>query len=240
MGEEAARIARLCYVQMEQGKMKPEVLCYRDELYKKCCPTRRRSKADFNTEEKIEVPDSEPENNRGEMVCRNLFGQRVVVSTGLKEVPRRTMIPWAELEPSDVERFTADDAFHYEKELGLTFRRSREERLERLERMGQKSTLPHLLPGSPPASTSDGCLESLQDFFARPEFERRLVTYSELKRLERLAFLQDNEVFTLNERRSRLLELLWASRAECPCKGPSFFETWSKAKDSAKVGVMEV
>eukprot|EP00811_Abedinium_folium_P002574 NODE_12364_length_1229_cov_3.150635.p2 GENE.NODE_12364_length_1229_cov_3.150635~~NODE_12364_length_1229_cov_3.150635.p2 ORF type:complete len:231 (-),score=57.75 NODE_12364_length_1229_cov_3.150635:204-896(-) len=205
--EDAARIARLCYLQAAAGEPKAEVLRFRDELYKKCQAARS------TTEHTI--------------VCRNLFGQRVVVNT-ISKATERTLCPWAELEASDIDRLSSDDIFHYEKELRFSLRRSREDRLERLSRLAQKTTLPVAAPAG------EGRFESLQDFLGRPESERCLVTNTELKRLERLAMIPDSEGLSIIERRNRLLMALWSSRSlkgePAPVLASSFFAAWGASK----------
>lgn len=114
------------------------------------------------------------------------------------------------MEPSDIDRLTKDEIYHYEKELGLSAWRNRAERLARLEKLAQTNTLPHqqrMLSGA--EGQQQG---SLQEFLVRPACERSRVTAVELKRLERLAFIVDNEILSFAERKKRLLEQLWAWR----------------------------
>lgn len=140
----------------------------------------------------------------GKLVVRNLLGHVVAVPTPSQKQARRAPRAWSELEPSDLNVLSKEEMAHYEREHGLSPWRGRAERLARLEKMAQTSTLP--------SASGQQAVCALHEFLARPERVRRGVTGSELKRLERLAFMPDNDQLTFEERRKRLLQRLWASR----------------------------
>lgn len=140
----------------------------------------------------------------GKLVVRNLLGHVVAVPTPNQKPARRVPRAWSELEPSDLNLLSKEELAHYEKEHGLSPWRGRAERLARLEKLAQTSTLP--------STSGQQAFSVLREFLARPERVRRGVTGSELKRLERLAFMPENDQLTFEERRQRLLQRLWASR----------------------------
>lgn len=140
----------------------------------------------------------------GKLVVRNLLGHIVAVPTPNQKPTRRVPRAWAELEPSDLNLLSKEELAHYEKEHGLSPWRGRAERLARLEKLAQTSTLP--------SASGQQAFSVLREFLARPERVRRGVTGSELKRLERLAFMPENDQLTFEERRQRLLQRLWASK----------------------------
>jgi len=136
--ESAARIARLCFVECESGADKDQVLQLRNELYKKCgAPPARKG------------PNGKDRNE----VYRNLFGEVVVVNTGAAG-QRPALKAFGDLELSDVDLLTSDEIVFYEKEFGLSYRRTQAERLARLEQMAQRTTLPLWASGGSQGSST--------------------------------------------------------------------------------------
>jgi len=139
----------------------------------------------------------------------DLFGNIVrEPSKCMVKVPEADLCPWRDLEPSDVEHLSSDEVCHYEKHLQLSSKRGRPERLARLMQLAQRNTL-----------TSRP--ESLCAFMSLGDEQQQAVGAAELKRLERLAFLTDNEFLSLSERRERLVELLREARSKKVLKSRS-------------------
>lgn len=140
---------------------------------------------------------------------RDLFGNIMrAPSKFMIRGPSADLCPWHDLEPSDVEHLSSDEVGHYEKVLQLSSKRGRPERLARLMLLAQRNTLT-----SGPSS--------LCAFMALGEEQQQAIGAVELKRLERLAFLADNEFLSLGERRDRLVELLREARSKKVVKSRS-------------------
>jgi len=148
---------------------------------------------------------------------RNLFGNVVFVRAPSKYGKQADLIPWRDLEPSDVDQLSCDEVCHYEKLLCLSSKRGRPERVARLLQLAQRNTLPYAAqdPAGLRRQRSSGGISSLAAFLASSDEEQQLVGAAELKRLERLAFLVDNEFLSLGERRDRLVERLREARSRC-------------------------
>lgn len=141
---------------------------------------------------------------------RDLFGNIVLVrapSRCLARVAEADLRPWRDLEPSDVEHLSCDEVSHYERLQQLSTKRPRPERIARLVHLAQKNTLLAQLKGT----ANDGP-SSLAEFLALPNEQRLMVNATELKKIERLAFLGDNEYLSMGERRDRLVEMIRDSR----------------------------
>jgi len=236
--ENAGRIARLCFAEVEAGASKEQALQLRAELYKRCGPP-------------VVKPRLEP--------CetfRNLFGETVSINPAAKCAAGPGPKPWQELEQSDLDRFNGDEIYHYEKELGLgSTKRSLEERIARIEQMAQKTTVQHLVkpacgkrdnlgPKSITHESGNGLAdiaeyldsaESEQEFEARflqaflavSAEERQHTTAAEVGTLERIARIPDAAFLSVAERRVRLKENLWASRSSPSSSRESFFlKSW--------------
>lgn len=234
--EAAMRIARLCYHQMENGADKEQVLQFRNEQYHKYAPLARR---------------------QGKEVVRNLRGEVVVVnqSAAAPKAPTRPWGPWSELEQSDIDAMMGDDLDSYERQVGLSKRRTNEERIARLEQMAQRTTLVQVCKVSSginpvnefseladregSSNNADVDARFLQAFLALPAEERRHVSGTELTRLERVARMEesgkDAAKYSVSERKDRLKEKLWESRGP-QSKAPCF---WQKFATKAAEGKTE-
>jgi hypothetical protein len=183
--EDAARIARLCFAKLEAGTAKDDVLRYRDDLYSRC--TKRRP----------DDPDGlDPSKS---FLNLDLFGNRVLVPR--KVETKDTARPLTELDVSDIEKLTSDNVYALERELGLSCRRSPEERLVRLRKLAQRNTISFVTGGSEETR--------LSKFMALPESEQRKISCAELKVLEEIGQVKDSETHTVSDRKDRLKEHLW-------------------------------
>jgi len=165
---------------------------------------------------------------------RNLKGEVVMVSTNL--VVQKPLKKLSDLENSDIDAMGVDDITSYEKELHLSSKRSMEDRVTRLEKEAQKTTLQanffqkkkkgggnaithakamevmaELTMGTDETSKSFGP-RFLQAFLALSPIDRRMASGQEISRLEKIAMLKDADKLTMSERRTALKEKLWESR----------------------------
>mmetsp|Transcript_9395 Transcript_9395/g.17834 ORF Transcript_9395/g.17834 Transcript_9395/m.17834 type:complete len:509 (+) Transcript_9395:37-1563(+) len=239
--ETAARIARLCYAEVEAGASKEQALQLRAELYKRCGPP--------VVKQRLEPCET----------FRNLFGETVSINPAAKCAAGPGLKPWQELEQSDLDRLNGDEIYHYEKELGLGSKRSLEERIARIEQMAQKTTVQHLVNSSGGSRgtlmpKSDACdagngladiaayldsAQSDQEFEARflqafltvPAEERQHTSAAEVGTLERIARIPDGAFLSVAERRARLKENLWSCRTIPSSSRESFFlKSWLKSQ----------
>lgn len=253
--ESAARIARLCYVECEAGADKDRILQFRAELYKKCGNSTARR----------------PQTKERNEVYRNLLGEVVVVTTlapGTKPPPKA----WGELELSDVDLLNSDDIYFYERELKLGQRRCSAERVQRLEQMAQRTTLPlwgsgggssssSSKPSSGSVSSADDLIGEMQNlaaagdgqgseldakflqvFLAMLPAERKLLSHTEISKLERVAHIADGGCFSIGERRGRLKDRLWDSRRDTTPtpKSAGFWKSWLSRPPEERLAAPDV
>lgn len=219
--EDCQRIARLCYVKFEEGYSREQVLRFRAEMYRMC--------------------NRDP----GERF-RGFKGDVIVVEREIAnskwELPANFK-PLAELECSDVDQLLSDDIVHYERDLGWALKRNLAERIARVEQLMQgqntlvrKEQSQDTVQG-PNCQPADGVSDAqlLQDFRAlSTEQRQQFVTFKNIERLERAAHIPNAE-FTMSERRSRLKEHLWASRATAgPKQETLFMQAWIRRELSTE------